>query len=48
MVALAGWRAIFWVLVGIGIVTFAALFTIPETLPAARRNQESLGRALAR
>jgi len=48
IVALAGWRAIFWTLVGIGIVTFAALFTIPETLPAARRNQESLGRAMAR
>ena len=48
IVALAGWRAIFWTLVGIGIVTFAALFTIPETLPAARRNQEPLGRAMAR
>ncbi len=48
IVALAGWRAIFWTLVGIGIATSAALFTIPETLPAARRNQESLGRAMAR
>lgn len=48
IVALAGWRAIFWTLVGIGIATLAALFTIPETLPAARRNQESLGRAIAR
>jgi DHA1 family bicyclomycin/chloramphenicol resistance-like MFS transporter len=48
IVALAGWRAIFWTLVGIGIATLAALFTIPETLPAARRNQESLGRAMAR
>jgi DHA1 family bicyclomycin/chloramphenicol resistance-like MFS transporter len=48
IVALAGWRAIFWTLVGIGFVTLAALFTIPETLPSARRNQESLGRAMAR
>ncbi|MDD2582397.1 MAG: multidrug effflux MFS transporter [Desulfuromonadaceae bacterium] len=48
IVAFAGWRAIFWALVGIGIATLAALFTIPETLPAARRNQESLGRAMAR
>jgi MFS transporter, DHA1 family, multidrug resistance protein len=48
IVALAGWRAIFWTLVGIGIVTLAALFTIPETLPAARRNREPLGRAMAR
>lgn len=48
IVVLAGWRAIFWALVGIGIVTLAALFTIPETLPAVRRNQESLGRAMAR
>ena len=48
IVVLAGWRAIFWTMVGIGIVALATLFTIPETLPAARRNQESLGRALAR
>ncbi|AJY68342.1 MFS transporter [Geobacter sulfurreducens] len=48
IVVLAGWRAIFWTMVGIGIVALAALFTIPETLPAARRNQESLGRALGR
>uniref|UniRef100_UPI0018E0685E Bcr/CflA family efflux MFS transporter n=1 Tax=Geomonas edaphica TaxID=2570226 RepID=UPI0018E0685E len=47
IVALAGWRAIFWTLVGIGIVTLAALFTIPETLPAARRNKEPLARAIA-
>lgn len=48
IVVLAGWRAIFWALVGIGIATFAALFTIPETLSAERRNQEPLGRAIAR
>ncbi|KAA1014557.1 multidrug effflux MFS transporter [Paraburkholderia panacisoli] len=43
----ASWRAIFWVLVGVGIATLAALRALPETLPAARRNQEPLGRALA-
>jgi DHA1 family bicyclomycin/chloramphenicol resistance-like MFS transporter len=48
IVVLAGWHAIFWTMVGIGIVALAALFTIPETLPTARRNQESFGRALAR
>lgn len=48
IVVLAGWRAIFWTMVGIGIVAIAALFTIPETLPAARRNHESLGRAFSR
>jgi MFS transporter, DHA1 family, multidrug resistance protein len=48
IVALTGWRAIFWTLVGIGAVTLAALFTIPETLPLERRNQEPLGRAIAR
>ncbi|GFO67778.1 Bcr/CflA family drug resistance efflux transporter [Geomonas limicola] len=48
IVAHAGWRAIFWTLVGIGIVTFVALFTISETLPAERRNHEPLGGAMAR
>jgi DHA1 family bicyclomycin/chloramphenicol resistance-like MFS transporter len=44
----AGWRVIFWTLVGIGVVTLAALFSISETLPAERRNREPLGRAMAR
>jgi MFS transporter, DHA1 family, multidrug resistance protein len=43
----AGWRVIFWALVGIGLITLIALFSLPETLPAGRRNQEPLGRALA-
>jgi DHA1 family bicyclomycin/chloramphenicol resistance-like MFS transporter len=34
-------------LVGIGVVTGFALFTIPETLPAARRNAEPLTAAFA-
>ena len=41
-----GWRAIFWILVGIGVITLAALFTIPETLPTERRNRQSLGGAV--
>ena len=48
ILALAGWRAIFWTLVGVGLLTLAALFTLPETLPRERRNAESLGRAFAR
>lgn len=46
--AVANWRAIFWVLVVIGIVAFLALMTIPETLPRDRRSQEALGLALRR
>lgn len=38
----AGWRAIFWTLAGVGLVTLAALFTIPETLPVARRQTAPL------
>ncbi|WPD22309.1 MAG: hypothetical protein SD837_19215 [Candidatus Electrothrix scaldis] len=46
IVALAGWRAVFWTLVTVGALTFALLWTIPETLPARRRNTDSLGMAL--
>lgn len=48
IVAFVGWRALFWTLVGIGLVTLAALFTIPETLSEKRRNRESIGYALMR
>ena len=48
IVALAGWRAICWVLVGVGLATLCALMSIPETLPVARRNQEHLGLAMLR
>ncbi len=41
-----GWRAIFWVLVGVGMVTVAALFTIPETLPVNRRRSEPIPHAM--
>ena len=43
---LAAWPAIFWLLVGIGIVTFIALFTLPETLPVERRRRQGLADAL--
>jgi MFS transporter, DHA1 family, multidrug resistance protein len=42
----AGWRAIFWVLVAIGLATLLLLFTMPETHPPHRRIQESLGRVV--
>ena len=45
ILALAGWRAIFGALVMIGLLTFAAIFTLPETLPSEERNTQSLLRA---
>jgi DHA1 family bicyclomycin/chloramphenicol resistance-like MFS transporter len=44
----SSWRAIFWTLAGIGLVTLAALLALPETLPRERRNHEPLTRALGR
>ncbi|WP_084092226.1 multidrug effflux MFS transporter [Malonomonas rubra] len=46
--AMSSWRAIFWVLVAVGVVTLGALYTIPETLPAQSRNPEPLAKALLR
>ncbi|AYD02632.1 multidrug effflux MFS transporter [Neorhizobium sp. NCHU2750] len=40
--AIAGWRAIFWTLVVVGLATLAALFSLPETLPRERRNEAPL------
>jgi DHA1 family bicyclomycin/chloramphenicol resistance-like MFS transporter len=34
---LAGWRAIFWVQAGFGVVALLGLASLPETLPAERR-----------
>jgi MFS transporter, DHA1 family, multidrug resistance protein len=45
ILALAGWRAIFWTLVGVGLLTLAALCSLPETLPIERRSREPLARA---
>jgi MFS transporter, DHA1 family, multidrug resistance protein len=46
VLVLAGWRAIFWLLVVVGVATLAALFTIPETLPIERRRKDSILSAL--
>ena len=46
ILALAGWRAIFWTLVGVGLLTLGALLTLPETLPTHRRNRAPLSGAL--
>ena len=48
ILVLFGWRAIFWILGAIGVVTLAALFTLPETLPPERRNREPFAGALMR
>jgi len=45
ILAIASWRAIFWVLVAVALLTLAALTALPETLPAERRNGETLGAA---
>lgn len=47
ILALAGWRAIFWTLVAIGVATLAALVALPETLPPDRRNPATLGKVIA-
>jgi DHA1 family bicyclomycin/chloramphenicol resistance-like MFS transporter len=46
ILAVSSWRAIFWVLVAVGVAMLAALFTIPETLPVERRRVQLLWRAL--
>lgn len=48
ILSLASWRAIFWLLVAVGITTTVALSTIPETHPADRRTSESLTTSFAR
>lgn len=48
IVALSSWHAIFWTLVGIGLMTLALLYTIPETLPVTLRNPEPIYRAMLR
>ena len=45
---LASWHAIFWTLVGVGLLALAALYFLPETLPASRRSQVPLLHALGR
>ncbi len=48
ILALAGWRAIFWTLVGVGLLTLAAVSTLPDTLPLERRSTAPLWMAFAR
>lgn len=43
---LASWQAIFWTLVAIGLATLASVFTLPETLPAARRHAGTIRQAM--
>jgi MFS transporter, DHA1 family, multidrug resistance protein len=40
------WRAIFWTLVVVGLLTLLSLLALPETLPASRRKPTSLRRAV--
>ena len=47
VLAVASWHVIFWLLVGVGLLTLAALFTLPETLAPAQRSREPLLRAVA-
>src|SRR4029079_13515486 len=43
-----GWRAIFWLLSGFGLVCLLmVMFGLPETLPQERRTRAGLGQALA-
>ncbi len=42
VLAWAGWRATFWVLVVVGVITLALLTTLPETLPHHRRARQPL------
>ncbi|MET0156139.1 MAG: multidrug effflux MFS transporter [Rickettsiales bacterium] len=41
ILAIAGWRAIFWTLALVGTVTLFALKKLPETLAVEKRNRES-------
>lgn len=43
----SGWRAIFWLLAVIGVLTLLALAALPETLPPERRHALPLSQALA-
>jgi len=45
IIAFAQWRAIFWMLAIVGLLTLAALYTLPETLAPERRLREPLWRA---
>jgi MFS transporter, DHA1 family, multidrug resistance protein len=47
LLALFGWRAIFWLLGGFGLTCLLMVaFGLPESLPAERRNRAGIGRSL--
>jgi DHA1 family bicyclomycin/chloramphenicol resistance-like MFS transporter len=46
VLALWSWQAIFWSIAGFGLLTLVALWTLPETLPRARRDSQPLRLAL--
>jgi MFS transporter, DHA1 family, multidrug resistance protein len=46
ILALWSWQGIFWTIGGCGLLALAGLLTLPETLPADRRNSQPLIRAL--
>jgi DHA1 family bicyclomycin/chloramphenicol resistance-like MFS transporter len=48
ILAVGSWRWIFWALAGFGALTLVALYSLPETLPAQRRNPAPLSGALRR
>ena len=47
VIAVAPWEAIFWMLAVVGVLTLAALYTLPETLTPERRLREPMSRAFA-
>jgi DHA1 family bicyclomycin/chloramphenicol resistance-like MFS transporter len=47
IIAIAPWRAIFWMLAVVGFLTLAALYTLPETLPPERRLREPLSQVFS-
>ena len=47
VIAVAHWQAIFWMLALVGLLTLAALYTLPETHPPERRLREPMSRAFA-
>jgi MFS transporter, DHA1 family, multidrug resistance protein len=47
ILTLWSWQGIFWTVGGFGLLALAGLLTLPETLPADRRNPQPLGQALA-
>ncbi|PWL16471.1 Bcr/CflA family drug resistance efflux transporter [Falsochrobactrum shanghaiense] len=47
IMALAGWRAIFWAVAGFGLMMLFATTMIPDTLPPERRSREPLRYAFA-